>query len=177
MSKVPYESVNTTDSVNLGPKKYRNPDNDWTDYLKQKIEAGVWVAVFLFTFDRSQIVKQLFTNERVTRPFLIIFLTCLGINFSVTLFILYLNYAKGIRNYEEYSSAITPMSATAGFIGFLSFIVAIFPVYGFLSLVIVPVLAFGIMMFSAFIPFRGELNVFFLFLIMLLLVYVGYYWY
>lgn len=178
MSKAAYQPVNTGEQNQTEKRPpMRRPGEEWAEWFRSKIEAGIWIAAFIFTFHKSQIVKQLFTNPRVTQPFFILFLTCLGINFAVTLFILYLNYFKNIRDYETYSPQITPFAAVAGFIGFTSLIVAIFPIYGFLSLVIVPVLGFGLMMFSAFIPAKGELVTFGLFAIMAAFAAIGYYAY
>lgn len=172
-----YQPVNHPEAPSKAFPAPPSATPSWREYVRMKAEAAVWVAIFLYTFHKSQFVKQLLTNPRVTQPFLTLFSVCLGVNLSVTIFILYLTYARGIRDYESYSPNITPFAAVSGLIGFLSLLVAVFPVYGFLSFVVVPALTFGLFMFSAFIPFKGELNVFCLFGLMGFLAYAGLHWY
>ena len=100
MQNMEYQPVS---NPQLPPKTRPTPyalTNTWGDYIKLKIEAAVWVAVFLFTFHQSQFVKQLLTNPRVTQPFLTLFFICLGINISVTLFILFLSVETCIFAYQ-----------------------------------------------------------------------------
>lgn len=150
---------------------------EWSNYIKCKIEAGIWVILFLFTFHKTEFVKQLLTNSRVTKTFLTVFFVCFGINIAICVFILVLTLVLKFRDYEEYSPLITPFSAVSGLVGFISLIIAVFPVYGFLSLLIVPLLGFGLMMFSHFIPLKGDLNTFCLTLLLGGMSYYQYHYY
>jgi hypothetical protein len=132
--------------------------SDTWSYIRTKIEALVWITIFLFVFERTKIVKELFNNPKINELFLTIFITAFGINFAIILFVSLVVPYLGYQKYEDYSPHITPFGSVVMAVGFFSLIIAIYPVYGLWSLLIVPILGMGFLMFAHFIPLHGNAN-------------------
>ena len=150
--------------------------SDTWSYARTKIEALVWVAIFFFVFERTKIVKELFNNPKINELFLMIFLFAFGINFAIILFVSIAIPCMGYERYEDYSPHITPLGSVIMAVGFFSLVIAIFPVYGFWSLLIVPILGMGFLMFAHFIPLQGNANSLVLFCIFTCLLLYGHYY-
>ena len=180
METIKYRPITANTPIEQNPKpkinRYQKLDELFS-YIKLKVEALLWILVFAFIYHKTEIVKEIFTNPKISHGFLLVFKVTVGINFVCCLYVLYITYYLKIKNYDEYSTFITPVAAVSVLISFFSFIVVIFPIYGFKSFLIAPFLSFGFMMISHFIPFKGELNTLTLFLIFLGLIYFGYHFY
>ena len=176
MDRQSYTSLKRNEHDETAPvSRPKELSNTW-GYIRTKIEALIWTLVFFFVFKRTKIVKELFNNPQINELFLMIFLIAFGINFAIIVFVSLVVPYLGYEKYEDYSPHITPLGSVIMAVGFFSLIIAIYPVYGLWSLLIVPILGMGFLMFAHFIPLKGNANSLILFCIFTgLLVYGRYY--
>jgi hypothetical protein len=175
MDRHKYSNVDPIEKKNLSSSDQISKANDQWSKIRSKIEAVVWVVVFFVVYHKTRIIKEMFTNPKINQLFLKLFLVGFGVNFMIIIFVAVVLPLWGFDRYEDYSSQITPFGSVIMLISFLSAIISVYPVYGILSILIIPILGMGFLMISQFIPLKGNLNSLVLFAIFSVLLVYGYY--
>ena len=140
-----------------------------------KIEALCWVIVAFIVFTQTDFLRNLLKNPEANQLFLKIYLVSVGASFSVIFFVSVVLPIQGYQNFEDYSPYILAVNNFFMIFAFLSCIVAVYPIYGLWSLLMVPVMVFGFLMITHFIPCKGNWNTFFLYLVFCGVLLYGYY--
>mmetsp|Transcript_8378 Transcript_8378/g.7743 ORF Transcript_8378/g.7743 Transcript_8378/m.7743 type:complete len:142 (+) Transcript_8378:296-721(+) len=121
-----------------------------------------------FVLYKTNFLRQVWENPNTNAFFLDVSLTCIGLNITLMLYLtLYLPYiAKVTEDWETYCPQIIPVMTLSGVIAFISGIVGLWPIWGFLTIVYVIILIMGYTMTLIFLPdgFFGAL-IFWLFTI------------
>jgi hypothetical protein len=118
-------------------------------YLKSTIWIGVAIAVIYY----SNFFHHLFRNPKVNPLFFEISMagyTIIILLILYTTFILPVFY--GVNDIEEYNPKLIPIGAVSGVIAVISLLIAIWPVWGFSSILIFLSLWKGFFGMSVFLP-------------------------
>ena len=96
-----------------------------------------WVGLAVLTIYYSNFFHHLFKNPKINEVF---FQISMAGYTMIIMLILYssiiLPYCFGIKSIEEYNPKLIPIGAVVGVISVISLLVAIWPVWGFTSLLI-----------------------------------------
>ena len=124
------------------------------DTVSNKLHALLWVlaaaAVVIFT----DVPRITFTDERISQVWLIIALCASGMAAACALYLtVYLPYiARVYAAWEVYCPNVVPMATLSSLAAFLAFSIAIWPVYGLLTVPLLSVLCVGGLMAFHFVP-------------------------
>lgn len=121
--------------------------------LLMYMRNGFWVSLALFVLYYSNFFHHLFLNPKINPLFFEISMTGYTI---IVLLIIYsafiLPIFYGIKSLQEYNPKLIPVGAVVGVISVISLIIAIWPVWGFTSLLIFISLWKGFFSLSVFLP-------------------------
>jgi hypothetical protein len=116
----------------------------------------VWVMIALFVAKWTRFVPVLMSDDRIVKPLLYASLVLLGIN---TIFVLYLTlYLPNIKKitdssaWDVYCPRVVPTMTACGILTGLMMIRSTWPVWGFLSPLILGVEALGCLFALHFVP-------------------------
>lgn len=118
-------------------------------YIKSAIFVGIAIAVIYY----SNFFHHLFTNPKVNPLF---FEICVAAYTIIILLILYISFILpvffGVKDIEEYNPKLIPIGAVTGVVAVVSLLIAIWPVWGWTSLLIFLSLWKGFFGLSIFLP-------------------------
>ena len=142
--------------------------------ILKKIEALIWVIVSVMVFVKTKFLHHLLHNDKANQIFLKIYLLSGGACFSILFFVTVVLPYRGYNRFEDYSENILIINNFFMIIAFLSCITAIFPIFSFWSLLMVPLFCMGFMMTAHFIPFKGNTNTLVQYLVFIAIFIYGY---
>ena len=122
------------------------------------LRNGLWVIVAAVTIYYSNFFHHLFKNPNINEFFFQLSMT--GYTMIVCLMVFstfIMPRIAGTSDIEEYNPKLVPIGAAVGFISVISLIIAIWPVWGWWSLLIFIVLWKGFFGLSVFLP-PGDLG-------------------
>lgn len=122
------------------------------------LRNGFWVLVAVVTVYYSNFFHHLFRNPNINELFFQLSMT--GYTMIVCLMVFstfIMPRIAGTSDIEEYNPKLIPIGAAVGFISVISLLIAIWPVWGWWSLLIFIVLWKGFFGLSVFLP-PGDLG-------------------
>lgn len=115
--------------------------------------ALFWFALGMATIYYSNFFHHYFFNSKVYQPFHNISIACY---FVVILFLIFacfiLPYGYGIENVEDYNPKLIPTATAFGFVGVLTLIISMWPIWGYTTLLIFILMWKGFFAIGAFLP-------------------------
>ena len=125
------------------------------NYLTDRIQSITWILATIFVIYYSNFFLVIWENERVNSLFFSIVLITFGIFASM------ISYAafsiKNIDDIEVTTPRLIPVASTAGFLCFISSLVAFWPVWGWYTHLMLITMVMGYLMAGSFIP-KGHLG-------------------
>mgnify|MGYP006869355186 FL=1 len=117
------------------------------------VKSGIFVAIAIAVIYYSNFFHHLFTNPKVNPLF---FEICVAAYTIIILLIFYISFILptffGVKDIEEYNPKLIPIGAVTGVIAVVSLLIAIWPVWGWTSLLIFLSLWKGFFGLSTFLP-------------------------
>jgi hypothetical protein len=147
------------------------------EWIERKLFALITVSLAIFTIYYSNFFKNLFHNENINTPYFYIamalYIGALAIFFYLCV---YLPHFKNIEDdqWDTYCPNAIPTATLCGVLAMITVIIAIYPVWGLLSIPMLLIMKLGLVMFVNFIPF-GEVGSFIFVLIVLISLTSGFY--
>ena len=134
-----------------------NPVRPLADRITDKVIALIWVAASVIVFHYSHTSSVLFDSDSAAvRPLLQIAAVGFGVNTVLTAYLtLYLPLAKGLNSsdvWPVYCPRVIPTMTVVAICTGIVLMRAVWPVYGFLSPLILAVEALGCLFALQFIP-------------------------
>jgi uncharacterized membrane protein HdeD (DUF308 family) len=123
------------------------------DKILMYLRNGFWVIVAAIVIYYSNFFHHLFRNPNVNELFFQI--TVAGYTFLVALMLfasIIMPRIAGTSDIEEYNPKLVPIGAVVGFVSVISLIIAIWPVWGWWSLLIFISIWKGFFGLSVFLP-------------------------
>jgi hypothetical protein len=113
----------------------------------------MWVGLAAGCLYYSNFFYQLFHNPKILEPFFTVSMACYSVVIILTVFISFvLPLVYKIENVEEYNPRLIPIATVFGVVAVISLLVAIWPVWGYSSLLIFVLLFKGFFEVSVFLP-------------------------
>ncbi len=131
-----------------------------TNSEQQKVnplKSLIWLMASLCTVYYSNFFFNVFYNPNVLEPFISISLASFTYLSIFALYVCYVLPRKGVKNCEEYNPKIINVGAGAGAIAIVSFLIAIWPVWGFTSLWMFALIWKGFWELATIMP-RGQFS-------------------
>ena len=126
---------------------------DQISKISARIHALFWVVASFFTAKYSEVFTVAFHDSRVYTIVLGLGIACTVVATIVFLYLsCYLSYIKRVESWEVASPKGIPTLTLFGSLAILLYTIALWPVYGFLTPVIVGVLTFGMIFFTVLVP-------------------------
>jgi hypothetical protein len=120
------------------------------------VPTVVWVAIAIAVAKFTRFFPILFHDERIIRPLFYASLVLMGINTVLILYlVLYLPRIKGITDssaWDVYCPRVVPTATFNGILIAMALIRSVWPVWGFLSPLVLGVEAFGCLFALHFVP-------------------------
>ena len=138
------------------------------------------IATFILLY-YSRFFKELIDSPKKNDLFYEIFIISFFINLFLSIFVSLILPACGYKNDEEFSPYLVFIGKNHKMalnnkkgsgclvLSILSIIVALFPIYGFWILLMIPVISLGFLMSSHLIPCKGTLNTIILYLLYIII--------
>eukprot|EP00499_Haloplacidia_sp_CaronLabIsolate_P015709 CAMPEP_0196769758 /NCGR_PEP_ID=MMETSP1104-20130614/736_1 /TAXON_ID=33652 /ORGANISM="Cafeteria sp., Strain Caron Lab Isolate" /LENGTH=165 /DNA_ID=CAMNT_0042139861 /DNA_START=24 /DNA_END=518 /DNA_ORIENTATION=+ len=153
-----YESVPTADLDGVGGRGSREMEEERTrekrrrreriEWFSTKMHAILWVAASATTIYLTDLVNVIMYSQDVDRAYLNISIVCLGIFTALLLYLsVYLPYIARIHlEWSVYCPRVIPTATAVGVAGTIAMIMALWPVYGLLTPLILGILFVGFLM-------------------------------
>lgn len=123
------------------------------DKILMYFKCAFWVGLAVMTIYYSNFFHHLFKNPKINEVFFQISMAGYTI---IVMLILYssiiLPYIYKVKSIEEYNPKLIPVGAVVGVISVISLLIAIWPVWGFTSLLIFIAMWKGFFSLPAFLP-------------------------
>eukprot|EP00744_Colponema_vietnamica_P006835 GILI01009901.1.p1 GENE.GILI01009901.1~~GILI01009901.1.p1 ORF type:complete len:208 (+),score=42.28 GILI01009901.1:41-625(+) len=132
------------------------------EWLNRKAHALFWVALACAVIYYSNFFRVIWECPYVNRIFFNLGLICVGVNIAITFYLsVYLPYiAKVTQEWDEYCPRVIPTATIVGCSAFVLFLFGLWPVWGWLTILILFSLFMGFLMSAHFLPdgFLGSLS-------------------
>ncbi len=147
----------------------------YSSYLLIKIEALFWVGLSLIVLLKTNFIKVLLHSHKCSPLFRKLYLICTGISVSIIMneTIIQKLYPSKNRSMAIENKMILLTNIFVIFAGIFC-IVTVWGVYGWLSLLMIPLFGMGLLFMTHFVPFKGILNTFLIYLVLLAVLVYGY---
>ena len=149
---------NDEDETGLLKDKPINPHNkadtqELPDKILMYIGATFWIFAAVATIYYTNFFQHFFFSPKLYEPFHSICIGCYAIVICILIFSCFvLPYAYGIANVDDYNPKIMPTAAAFGFIGVITLIISVWPIWGFTTLLIFVAIWKGFFSMGVFIP-------------------------
>jgi len=134
----------------------QNTTKTRSERISEKIHAAIWVGAALAVGKYTNFIETILTDPQILRPVLDVAFICIGINTILTIYLaFYLPWVKNIHSsdaWEVYCPRVIPTMTGVGLLAGILLIRACWPIWGFLSPLILGVEAMGALFFLHFIP-------------------------
>lgn len=131
----------------------RSSSEQLGDKILYYFKSAFWVGLAVMAVYYSNFFHNLFKNPKINEIF---FQISMAGYTMIVMLILYssivLPYIYKIKSIEEYNPKLIPVGAVVGVIAVISLLIAIWPVWGFTSLLIFVALWKGFFSLTAFLP-------------------------
>lgn len=128
------------------------------DKILSYVKSAIFVAIAVAVIYYSNFFHHLFNNPKVNHLF---FQICAAAYTIIVLLIIYITFVLpvffGVKDIEEYNPKLIPIGAVTGVVAVVSLLIAIWPVWGWTSILIFLSLWKGFFAMSAFLP-GGQLG-------------------
>mmetsp|Transcript_44427 Transcript_44427/g.114966 ORF Transcript_44427/g.114966 Transcript_44427/m.114966 type:complete len:188 (-) Transcript_44427:117-680(-) len=130
--------------------------------LRNKIEAVAWVlaaaGVAVYGDGEADMLHIVLHHASVKRDWLFFGLAMVGVNVAIFLYLaVWLNVVRGVAGeWEEAAPMAIPIGTCAGLIACFAFMVALWPIWSFLTPILLFVLFMGFIMSAHFWPSFGS---------------------
>ncbi|XP_066916858.1 transmembrane protein 128-like [Clytia hemisphaerica] len=112
-----------------------------------------WMVVSIFTFYYTDFYLALRYDPRIERTYLNIGLGFLSLSTLIAVTLIgYYHYYMGIKDYEKHQPFAIPISVVSFLVGMTLLSIALWPVWSFLTPIILFVLFMGFMFFFTIVP-------------------------
>ena len=148
-----YHVLNSTAAAQASTAR-RRARREATETVSNKLHAALWViaagAVCIFT----QFPSTVLYDPAISSGWLWLCVVATGIALACGVYLLvYLPYIARISvSWDVYCPNIIPIASISGFIAFIALTIAVWPVYGLLSVPVITIQAVGALMSFHFIP-------------------------
>jgi len=127
---------------------------DRIERITSKLHAIVWIAASVAIIVYTQIFQNAMSDIRVNRTSLYAAVVCLVANLGI---ILYLTIwiplvLKVTAPWDIYCPHLIPISTGLGLLCFILFMIALWPIYGMLTPLIITILLMGFLFTTHFVP-------------------------
>ncbi len=123
------------------------------DKILSYLKSAFWVALGIGALFYSNFFHHLFRNPKISPMF---FEICIAAYTIIILLILYITFILpvffDVKDVEEYNPKLIPIGAVTGVVAVVSLLIAIWPVWGWTSLVLFICLWKGFFGLSMFLP-------------------------
>uniref|UniRef100_A0A7S3IZ80 Transmembrane protein n=1 Tax=Strombidium inclinatum TaxID=197538 RepID=A0A7S3IZ80_9SPIT len=147
------ESELTEQQVNMLKREARK--RKWVrriNWCSDRIQALFWVAVSGLIIYKTNFFRQLWENDDISPMFMALTLVCLGINVMIMLYVTVGMPLKGQEADIEKVPKLIPVMSIASVLMPIFLVIAIWPIWGILSIIYVFVLSFGYIFALSFLP-------------------------
>lgn len=118
----------------------------------------IWVSLAAGCLYYTNFFHHLFHNPKILEPYFTISIACYSVIIVLTLFISFvLPHVYKIENVEDYNPRLIPIATVFGVVAIICLLIAIWPVWGYTSLLVFVLLWKGFFEVSAFLP-GGDLG-------------------
>ena len=124
----------------------------WATWVAKKIEEILWVFLGAIVLFYSNFFHNMYSHPKVNQLFLYIGCTCACVNIWIMFFAGFVLPMFKINSIDEYNPKVVYVGAFCGFISFLGFSVAMWPVYGWLTIPIMFIMFVGYINVGHFVP-------------------------
>eukprot|EP00928_Gymnodinium_smaydae_P091861 TRINITY_DN75620_c0_g1_i2.p1 TRINITY_DN75620_c0_g1~~TRINITY_DN75620_c0_g1_i2.p1 ORF type:complete len:234 (+),score=33.89 TRINITY_DN75620_c0_g1_i2:69-704(+) len=129
----------------------------WVDRLNwvwRKINAAFWVGLACLTIYWTNFFRVIWESPLVNRTYFYLALACLFFNITMLFYLaVWCVEVKGLKNpWEDHNPKAIPVMAICGFLTFFLFFFALWPVWGFLTILIQLVFFLGFVNAGQFLP-------------------------
>ena len=121
-------------------------------WASAKLQAMIWVGLSSLIIYKTNFFRQLWENDDINSMFMSLTLICLGINMAIMIFVTVIMPLKGQEADIEEVPQLVPIMAFCSCLLPIFLVIAIWPIWGFLSIVYVFVLSFGYIFSLTFLP-------------------------
>jgi len=120
--------------------------------LSDYAQALFWIAVSCLIVYKTNFFRQLWENEDINQTFMSLALICLGLNVSLLLYITAIRPLQGLDDNIESIPALIPVMTVVGILLPVFIVLAIWPIWGFLSPVYIFIMTMGYIFVLTFLP-------------------------
>jgi len=121
-------------------------------WVSDRLQALFWVGVSGFIIYKTNFFRQLWENEDINPLFMNLTLLCLGLNMALMLYVTIVMPLQGLDADIEKVPQLIPIMSVAGVCLPLFLVLAIWPIWGFLSIFYIFILSFGYIFALSFLP-------------------------
>lgn len=123
------------------------------DKILDYIKSAIWIAIAGAVIYYSNFFHHLFNNQKINPLFFEICVAAYVISILLVIYIsLILPVFFGVNQVEQYNPKLIPIGAVVGVVAVISLLVAIWPVWGFSSLLIFICIWKGFFGLAIFLP-------------------------
>ena len=148
--------MNTNEDGAAADHDAKKKHSERVERIQSKVNAALWVGLAGAAIYYVDFFNVAFHDERVKRTPLNVCIVCLTINLSLGLYLsVYLPYFEKIRDHKMWDIHCPNVIPTITFCGILTLIlgnVAFWPVWGFLTPLLIFLLMMGVLLVGHFIP-------------------------
>lgn len=149
-----YTRLNTSENGGEADSKKKHAER--VERIQTKIHALIWVSLAVATVYYTDFIKVILTDKRINRMPLNLSIVSMVIVVAILVYLcVYLPIFEKIRDYRMWDihcPNMIPMLTGAGASCIVSLVVAMWPVWGLLSPLLVFFLMMGFMFLAHFIP-------------------------
>lgn len=115
----------------------------------------LWMVAGMMVFNYTDFLNVLMYDGRIKEGLFQIGASLMAVNIAVGAYlVIYMSYIRGKRDWARYThKALIPVATVCGLIGMVLCTVALWPVWGFLTIPIVFTLFMGVLMLATLLPF------------------------
>lgn len=149
-----YRRVPQNDGDSDESKILKNERAKRIERITEKVHSAFWVGLSIIILYYTNIINQAFHDERVQGIALTLAIICFTINICLVIYsTIWLPLVVKIRVPTEiYAPKIIPLSAALGVSTIILFMYAFWPIYGFLTPLLIMILTLGLLFSTHFIP-------------------------
>jgi hypothetical protein len=120
--------------------------------LSDNLQAIFWIAVACLIVYKTNFFRQLWENDDINQFFMSLTLICLGLNVSLLFYVTAIRPMQGLDDNIENIPSLIPIMTIVGVCLPVFLILAIWPIWGFLSPIYVFIMTMGYIFVLTFLP-------------------------
>ena len=120
--------------------------------VSDNIQALFWIALAGLIVYKTNFFRQLWENEDINSVFMSLTLICLGLNLTLLFYVTAIRPLQGLDDNIESIPALIPIMTVVGVLLPIFLIMAIWPIWGFLSPIYIFIMSMGYIFVLTFLP-------------------------